>query len=58
MYSKGQDEGLGLSDNQVSVGLNLYPVQPYLPGLLGGFWGYAESAYEAWSTAGRLRNGI
>ena len=28
MYSKGKDEGLGLSDNQVSVGLNLYPVQP------------------------------
>ena len=57
MYSKGKDEDLGLSDDQVSVVSTSIQFSPSAR-LARGFWGYAESSYEAWSTAGRPRNGI
>ena len=57
MYSKGKDEDLGLSDDQVSVVST--SIQFSLSGqACSGVWGYAESSYEAWSTTGRSRNGI
>ena len=37
MYSKGKDEGLGLSDDQVSVVSQPLSSSACLPGLLGGF---------------------
>ena len=57
MYSKGKDEGLGLSDDQVSVVSTSIQFSLFAR-LARGFWGYAESSYEAWCTAGRPRNGI
>ena len=57
MYSKGKDEGLGLSDEQVSVVSTSIQFSLFAR-LARWFWAYAESSYEAWSTAGRPRNGI
>ena len=57
MYSKGKDEGLGLSDEQVSVVSTSIQFSLFAR-LARWFWAYAESSYEAWGTTGRLRNGI
>ena len=55
--SKGKDEDLGLSDEQVSVVST--PIQFSLFARLARwFWAYTESSYEAWNAAGRPRNGI
>lgn len=57
MYSKGKDEGLGLSDDQVSV-VSTSNQFSLFARLARWFWAYAESSYEAWSTTGQPRNGI
>ena len=55
--SKGKDETLGLFDDQGSVVST--PIQFSLFARLASwFWACAEISYEAWSAAGRLRNGI
>ena len=55
--SKGKDETLGLYDDQASVVST--PIQFSLfVRLARWFWAYTESSYEAWSAAGRPRNGI
>ena len=57
MDAKGKDEGLGLSDDQVSV--VSIPIQFSLfARLVRWFWIYTECSYEAWSASGRPRNGI
>ena len=57
MYDKGKDEGLGLSDDQVSAVST--PIQFSLFARLPRwFWAYTESSYEAWVKAGRPHTGI
>ena len=54
---KGKDESLGLSDHQASVVST--PIQFSLfTRFAQWFWAYTQGSYEAWSAAGRPRNGI
>ena len=57
MYSKGKDASLRLSDDPVSV-VSTPNQFSLIARLARWFWAYTESSYEAWSAAGRPRNGI
>ena len=52
MYSQGKDEGLGLSDDQVSVVSTSIQFSLFAR-LARWFWAYTESLYESWSKDGQ-----
>ena len=57
-YTEAQELlAIGLSDEQVS-NVSTPSQLSLLARLTRWFWAYTESSYEAWSAAGRPRNGI